>query len=268
MVTGTSNFSHQRQNSDLTVNCGQIRQSSIDAPDSEAYRIMLDGKPVGGVVLKINTETKHNELELLFVSPDAHSKGIGYSAWKAVEALHPETKGTSFVIMAREVFYVSRVSSSQSDCWGFCRSYRYLWRKTMDYSRINTSQIDLLWELQKLYKTEIGEYEPENAEKERLAGAINKGRIFFYGAWEGEDLVGCCSVTVGFSTFNYMPSGVFEDFYIRPQYRHKGIARQLVQFAHRESGVSSLTVGCADCDVPMYQSLGFSISLGNLLAFE
>jgi len=53
---------------------------------------MLDGKPVGGVVLKINTETKHNELELLFVSPDAHSKGIGYSAWKAVEALHPETE--------------------------------------------------------------------------------------------------------------------------------------------------------------------------------
>ena len=61
--------------------------------DGEAYRIMLDGKPVGGVVLKINTETKHNELELLFVSPDAHSKGIGYSAWKAVEALHPETEG-------------------------------------------------------------------------------------------------------------------------------------------------------------------------------
>ena len=68
-------------------------ERSIDAPDSEAYRIMLDGKPVGGVVLKINTETKRNELELLFVSLDAHSKGIGYSAWKTVEALHPETEG-------------------------------------------------------------------------------------------------------------------------------------------------------------------------------
>jgi len=67
-------------------------ERSIDAPDSEAYRIMLDGKPVGGVVLKINTETKRNELELLFVSPDAHSKGIGYGAWQAVEALHPETE--------------------------------------------------------------------------------------------------------------------------------------------------------------------------------
>ena len=67
-------------------------ERSIDAPDSEAYRIMLDGKPVGGVVLKINTETKRNELELLFVSPDAHSKGIGYSAWQAVEILYPETE--------------------------------------------------------------------------------------------------------------------------------------------------------------------------------
>lgn len=67
-------------------------ERSIDATDSETYRIMLDGKPVGGVVLKINTETKRNELELLFVSPDAHSKGIGYGAWQAVEALHPETE--------------------------------------------------------------------------------------------------------------------------------------------------------------------------------
>lgn len=41
-----------------------------------------------------------------------------------------------------------------------------------------------------------------------------------------------------------------------------------VQFAWRESGVSSMTVGCADCDADMYQALGFSVPLGNLLAFE
>ena len=75
-------------------------------------------------------------------------------------------------------------------------------------------------------------------------------------------------ITIGFSTFDYMQSGVFEDFYIRPEYRHKGIASRLVQYAYGESGISSLTVGCADCDINMYQSLGFSISLGNLLAFE
>ena len=73
---------------------------------------------------------------------------------------------------------------------------------------------------------------------------------------------------VGFSTFNYQRSGVFEDFYILPEYRHRGIARALVQYAYRESGVASLTVGCADCDVGMYQALGFSVPLGHLLAFE
>lgn len=138
----------------------------------------------------------------------------------------------------------------------------------MEYRKINPSEIDALWELQKLYKAEIGEEEPDSECKSRLAQAMEEKRIFFCGAWDGKALIGCCSVTVGFSTFDYKPSGVFEDFYIRPEYRHKGAARQLVRFAYRESGVSSLTVGCADCDEPMYQSLGFSIPLGNLLAFE
>ncbi len=138
----------------------------------------------------------------------------------------------------------------------------------MVYQMIGVSQIDALWELQRLYKAEIGEKVPENEEKEHLAKAIAGDKIVFYGALDGDRLVGCCSITIGFSTFDYMASGVFEDFYICPEYRRKGIARQLVQFAYHESGVSSLTVGCADCDVQMYQSLGFTIPLGNMLAFE
>ena len=50
----------------------------------------------------------------------------------------------------------------------------------------------------------------------RLKDAISKGEILFFGAWEGDALVGCCSITVGFSTFDYMPSGKFEDFFICP----------------------------------------------------
>ena len=138
----------------------------------------------------------------------------------------------------------------------------------MDYRKLTSFEMDALWALHKKYKTEIGENEPDDKCKERLADAIDKGAISFYGVWEENSLVGCCSVTVGFSTFDYNPSGVFEDFYICPEYRHQGIARRLVGFACRESGVSSLTVGCADCDVQMYQSLGFTIPLGNLLAFE
>ena len=138
----------------------------------------------------------------------------------------------------------------------------------MDYRKIDVSRIEALWSLQKLYKAEIGEDEPDGAGKDRLEQAIKTGRILFFGAFDDKTLIGCCSVTIGFSTFNYLPSGVFEDFYILPAYRHRGIARQLVQFARRESGVFSLTVGCADCDLQMYESLGFSIRLGNLRAFD
>ena len=137
----------------------------------------------------------------------------------------------------------------------------------MDYTRITCIQIEELWELQKAYKAEIEEDPPSDEDKIRLKDAIEKNRILFFGAWNGSELVGCCSVTVGFSTFQYASSGVFEDFYIRPAYRHKGIARRLAAYAYRESGVSSLTVACADCDVDMYQALGFSLRLGNLLAF-
>ena len=138
----------------------------------------------------------------------------------------------------------------------------------MHYSVINSSQIDALWELQKLYKAAIGEDEPDEAARDRLIDAIEQGNIFFYGVWEKDRLIGCCSITVGFSTFQYATSGVFEDFYIRPEYRHRGIARQLTRFAHRESGVASLTVGCADCDLEMYRAIGFRTRLGNLLAYE
>ncbi len=67
-------------------------EDCIDCPQNQAYRIVFEGRNVGGVILKIDNITHHNHLEILFVSPEEHSKGIGYSAWLAVEALHPETE--------------------------------------------------------------------------------------------------------------------------------------------------------------------------------
>jgi len=61
-------------------------EESIDR--GEAYRILQGNEKVGGLVLSI--DGKHGDLELLFVSPKIHSKGIGYAAWCAVEKLHPE----------------------------------------------------------------------------------------------------------------------------------------------------------------------------------
>ena len=58
----------------------------------EAYRIRLDGKIVGGLAVKIDPAAGHNELELLFVDPAAHSRGIGQAAWREVERLYPDTE--------------------------------------------------------------------------------------------------------------------------------------------------------------------------------
>ena len=67
-------------------------ESCMDGDGAEVYRIVADGRRVGGVILHVNRETAVNELEILFVSPEEHSKGIGYGAWLAIERLHPETK--------------------------------------------------------------------------------------------------------------------------------------------------------------------------------
>lgn len=138
----------------------------------------------------------------------------------------------------------------------------------MEYIRITYGNMGGLKVLHIGYKQEIGEETPTDENFDSLSEAIKKEQIIFYGCIDEGRLIACCSITPTYSTFNYQTGGVFEDFYIVPEYRHRGIARQLVRFAYQESGVGSLTVGCADCDIKMYQSLGFTIQLGNLFAFE
>lgn len=65
-------------------------EHAIDADGAEAYRILADGQVTGGLVLQIDTNAKRGTLDLLFVLPLAHSKGIGQAAWQCVEELHPE----------------------------------------------------------------------------------------------------------------------------------------------------------------------------------
>lgn len=63
-------------------------EKSIDG--GEAYRITQGGKPVGGVIIRVDGD--RGDLDILFVSPKVHSKGIGCAAWCEVEKLHPEVK--------------------------------------------------------------------------------------------------------------------------------------------------------------------------------
>ncbi len=96
-------------------------EGCIDGPNSETYRIMLDGRKVGGVILKINNETHHNELEILFISPEEHTKGIGYGAWLAAEALHPETvvweTCTPYFEKRNIHFYVNKCGFKIDEFW-------------------------------------------------------------------------------------------------------------------------------------------------------
>ena len=85
-------------------------EASIDGANAETYRILLDGETVGGAV--INVRGNRGELELLFVNPKVHSKGIGYAAWCLIEELHPEVtvwETTTPYFEKRNIhFYVNR----------------------------------------------------------------------------------------------------------------------------------------------------------------
>ena len=96
-------------------------EGCIDSHDSEAYRIVCEEKKVGGVILKINKEEKRGELEILFVSPNEHTKGIGYGAWLAVEALHPEVEiretCTPYFEKRNIHFYVNKCGFKIDEFW-------------------------------------------------------------------------------------------------------------------------------------------------------
>ena len=59
-------------------------ERSIDGENAEAFRIVLDGQKVGGVVLSIDREAAKGDFELLFVLPEVHSKGIGQAACRSL----------------------------------------------------------------------------------------------------------------------------------------------------------------------------------------
>lgn len=85
-------------------------EASIDGANAETYRILLDGEIVGGAVISVNGN--RGELELLFVNPEVHSKGIGYAAWCLIEELHHEVtvwETTTPYFEKRNIhFYVNR----------------------------------------------------------------------------------------------------------------------------------------------------------------
>ena len=58
---------------------------------AEAFRIIADGKAVGGVVVDIHPDTRCNELNLLYINPDCLSRGIGQTVWRMIEEKYPDS---------------------------------------------------------------------------------------------------------------------------------------------------------------------------------
>ena len=124
------------------------------------------------------------------------------------------------------------------------------------------------WQLKQLengFLREIGESALTEEKQKRLQRAIRDGKITFFIAKRGYRSVGMCSAAKCFSTFACSDNAVFDDFYIEPVFRKKGIARKLVGAAQawcEDNGIASLTVCCAPCDEGMYRHLGFTTRLG------
>ena len=126
-----------------------------------------------------------------------------------------------------------------------------------------------LRKLEDSFLKEIGEQTLTEEKQKQLVEAISDGRITFFFAKRGYRAIGMCSVVKCFSTFTCTDTGVFEDFYVEPAFRNKGIARMLGHAAQEwshEQELSSLTVCCASCDEEMYRHLGFDILLGKTYA--
>ena len=142
----------------------------------------------------------------------------------------------------------------------------------MNYEKLDIGDFEQLVELERLYKHSVGEADLDGSQIARLKDAVQKNQIeFFAGKENNGKIIAMCSVSVVFSTFSCAFSGIFEDFFILEEYRQKGIARELTGFVFdcmRQRNINAVWVGCADADLKMYESLGFSMRLGNLLTWH
>ena len=58
-------------------------EESLDDPKCKAYHILCQGKVVGGAVVRWEEAERRCGLELLFIRPEIHGRGLGQSAWQA-----------------------------------------------------------------------------------------------------------------------------------------------------------------------------------------
>ena len=66
-----------------------LRKWGLDE-HSTSYKIILEDKIIGGIILWIN-ENYHNRLGTLFIDTNMQERGIGVEIWNKIEEMYPET---------------------------------------------------------------------------------------------------------------------------------------------------------------------------------
>ncbi len=64
--------------------------NSLNSEGAEAYLVLDNGIPCGGVAIRIDADGKHGHLDLLYVKVDHQNSGIGCTIWTSIEKMHPE----------------------------------------------------------------------------------------------------------------------------------------------------------------------------------
>ncbi len=58
---------------------------------STPFKISLDDKVIGAIILWINNENHHNALGTIFLDIDIQERGLGLEIWRKVEEMYPDT---------------------------------------------------------------------------------------------------------------------------------------------------------------------------------
>ena len=67
-------------------------ESSLNNPETQVYAIYDNDEKVGGIAIRTDGENQCNWLDLFYIYPDKHRKGLGADIWQAIEQKYPETK--------------------------------------------------------------------------------------------------------------------------------------------------------------------------------
>lgn len=82
----------ENETEDSEVITAEEVMQSLTVEGAEVFFVQENGETVGGFAVVIHPDTQRNSLDLLYIQPQHHGKGLGRRVWQMIEARYPETK--------------------------------------------------------------------------------------------------------------------------------------------------------------------------------